>query len=454
MKKEGIKKIMNIVVLVYCCIACDADFETPTPKSIEIPEGAMISITAAKAGLDRIADNTTTFTTDQLMEAYVVSTDKGGNFFKELILQDRPNKPTSGIHFLLDERALHNRFPFGSKIVIQLNGLSVGFGNGVVKLGKLQENEIVALTAFEIDQHVFRTNEVVAIEPLELSIHSLTREKESMLIKLTNMQFSSNFITETPKTLAAESSDNFDGLRPMLSCAEGVELSLCTSTFASFKSLALPQGSGEVVGVLGRDFRDDFFVLKMNSAADLSFESDTRCDPVFFDCKPVENKSKTLLFSEDFETITNEEKLERLGWINVNVTGDEKRWADKKITNVNNRVLTISAFNTNLRPLEAWLITPEIDLTMLNEATLEFKVRSQFNNGKILNVWITNNFKDNPKSTLWELLPVKIPRASSNYKVITQNISCISGKVRVGFQYKGFDPLATSTYQIDDVQFY
>ncbi len=453
MKIEIIKPFI-VFALFFNCLGCSDDFEVPAAKSIEIPKGNMVSIASAKVGLDRMLDNTTTFTTDQLMEAYVVSTDRGGNFFKELILQDKPKNPTAGIHFLLDERSLHNRFPFGSKIIIQLNGLSVGFGNGVAKLGKLLENDIVALSAFEIDKHVFRANEIVSIEPLELSLSELTQEKESLLINLANMQFASSLLTDSGKTLAGASADNFDGLRPIFNCDEGIEIILCTSNFSSFRSLLLPDGSGEITGVLSRDFRDDFFVLKMNTANDLKFNQATRCDPVFFECNNTSDEANEVLFSEDFETITNENLLEALGWININTTGDEKRWTDKKITNVANRVMTISAFNTNLRPLEAWLITPEVDLTTIEDAFFQCRIRTQFNNGKILNIWITTNFTGDPKTTSWQLLPLNIPTLSSNYKLLKQNISCFSEKVRIGFQYKGFDPLATSTYQIDDVQFY
>ncbi|WP_010522753.1 DUF5689 domain-containing protein [Aquimarina agarivorans] len=454
MRKQLVKPIISILFIILTAMSCDDNIEVPKPQNIEIPNGTMVSISAAKAGLDRAENNSITFTSDQFLEAYVVSSDKGGNFFKELILQDKPENPTAGIHFLIDERALHNRFPFGSKLFVQLNGLSVGFGNGVVKLGKLLENEIVALTAFEIDQHVFRTNEIATIQPLNVTLQTLTREKESLLVRLSNMQFNPELLGDTPKTLAAESTDNFDGLRLMKNCDEGIEVALCTSTFASFKTLTLASGSGDVMGVLSRDFRDDFFVLKMNTASDLSFNENTRCDPTFFECTNTSIDATDLLFSEDFETITNENLLEPLGWLNINVTGDEERWTDKKITNVANRVLTISAFNSNLRPLEAWLVTPEVDLTNVEDAFVQFRVRTQFNNGKILHVWITNNFSGEVKTTEWELLPVQIPVASSNYNTLKQPISCLPGKVRIAFQYKGFDPTATATYQIDDVKFY
>lgn len=434
----------------------EEDFEIPMAETNPIPEGIMVSLNALIAGLDNNeAEKRIQFSEeDQFTEGYVISSDQSGNFFREIVIQDLPEKPTVGILVKLDERALYQKFPLGSKLRIRLKGLSLGFENGVIQLGILKENQIAPIDFSSIENHVFRTQEIAKLQPLILEANQITKNHELLYVTLPNLQFGANLITPQPKTLAAESADRFDAFRPALHCPSGVEITLCTSTFSSFKQATIPVTMGAITGVLSRDFGDDFFVIKMNSIADLDFQpSDARCESSFFECTKTNFKAANVLFSENFETITNENKLELLGWFNINVTGDEKRWEDRKVTNINNRTLTISAFNTNLRPLEAWLITPEIDLEGIEKAYFKCKIRTRFNNGKTLNLWITNAYTGDPLTTVWELLPVEIPIQSSNFKTIMQPISCMSGKIRIAFQYKGFDPIATSTYEIDEVQF-
>lgn len=450
------KRIIYLLIMVLCFSCEDKEFEVPQAQPLVIPSGDVISIRALISGLERLESKSKiTFNKgNQFVEGYVISSDQEGNFFKELVLQDLPENPRAGVILQLDERAMYQRYPLGSKIRIRLKGLSVGFENGVAQLGILKENEIDPIDFSSIGNHVFRTGEVEVLKPLKLSVEQITRQHELLYISLDNLQFEKSLLEPELKTIAGEATDSFDGLRVMKHCPSGVEMILCTSTFSSFKSVDLPKGSGELTGVLTRDFGDDFFVMKINSINNLNFENETRCEPIFLDCPNIDVAATALLFEEDFETITNENKLEPLGWFNINVTGDEKRWSDKKVTNVDNRTLTISAFNSNLRPLEAWLITPEVDLNNVVDAYLKFRVRTRFNTGKTLNIWITNSYSGNPLTTNWELLPVEIPVKSSNFKTITQNISCVAGVVRVAFQYKGFDPVVTSTYEIDDVQFF
>ncbi len=451
--------IIGILIGLFCNIlGCnETDFEVPDINNKEIPSGIILSLNAIVSGLDTSnPEGVINFHEEnQFVEGYVISSDREGNFFRELIIQDKIENPSVGLLIQLDERALYQRYPFGSKVRLKLKGLSLGVANGVVTIGKLKEQEIKAIDFSSIDDHLFRTPQINEIIPLTLELEKVNNTHKLLYVKVKGVQFNTNLIVPKIKTLAGESTDRFDGLRSITQCQSGVEIQLCTSTFASFKSLNLPTSKGNITGVLTRDFRDAFFVLKINNSTGLSFEENTRCDPVFFECNTINSFSaETILFQENFETITNENKLEPLDWFNINVTGDEKRWEDRKVTNVNNRTVTISAFNSNLQPLEAWLITPEISLENVVDAYLKFRVRTRFNTGKALDLWVTENFTGDVTTTQWHLLSVDFPIDSANFKTIIKNLSCFSNKkIRIAFQYKGYDTILTSTYEIDDVQF-
>lgn len=447
------KQLFIFIFLIFL-FACESDYKIPQPQNQNTEVEVTTSISAVVSALDPFEENTITFSEDLIIEGYVVSSDKAGNFYNELIIQDKPENPTSGIALQIDESSLFERFPFGSKIYIQLNGLSIGYQKGVIELGRLSENEIETLTEFLIDTHIFRSGEIVTITPLPINLTKVTQDYQNLYIELNQMQFPESLLEPTPKTLAAENTDAFDGLRPLFNCETELELLISTSVFSSFKTMIIPSSSGTIKGLLTRDFDDLHYVLKMNSAADIDFTNESRCEANYFKCEQHSFESNTILFQEDFETITNENLLEPLGWINLNITGDEKRWTDKKITNVDNRVLTLSAFNSNLQPLNVWLITPEIDISESTDTYLEFRVRTLFNNGDALKIWVTNAFTGDPLTSNWELLDIDLPNTSSNYVTIQQDISCLSGNIRVAFEYKGYDSILTSTYDIDDIVFY
>lgn len=448
------RKLIILIALLGITNCSERETEVPKGTTREIPNGTLISIRTLVQSIDRLEDEQIiSFTEeDQFIEGFVISSDKEGNFFKELIIQDQATNPTAGISVLIDERALYQRYPLGVKVRIRLQGLSIKYKNGAMQLGVIKQGELAAVDFSLIDNHVFRTTIREDLIPLELSLNQVTRAHELLYVLLDSMQFDANLIAPVNKTIAGEISDNFDGLRVMKQCSSDLELVLCTSTFSSFKNVNIPAESGKITGVLTRDFNDDFFVIKANSISDFDFINQERCEPVFFDC-PINNTVlETIIFKEDFEEITNEARLEPLGWFNINVTGDEKRWQDKKVTNVDNRTMAISAFNTNLRPLEAWLITPEINLDGVDEAVMRVRVRTRFNNGQALKIWISNSYSGNPLTTHWIQLDLDLPVATSNFKTLEQKISCIGGSVRIAFQYKGFDPVVTSTYEIDDLE--
>lgn len=446
-----------LIILIFTLVGChNEEFETPPLQTnTNLPSGTKLEIRLLKNSLDKTSEQPILEfdISDQYLEGYVISSDRQGNFFKEIIIQDAYKNPTAGVQILVDERALYERYPVGTKLRIALHGLAVGYQNGVFQLGLWRDNSIQPIGFSAIDKHIFRTSEKNEIIPKKITVSQIGEDTELLRVQFDNMQFAGSLIYPQSKSFAAEVSDKFDAFRMMHSCDKKLDLVLASSTFSGFKHVSLPSGNGSVQGIVERDFGDDFYVLKINSVADIDFSQEDRCTITYFECdSSIENGDATVIFKEDFEAITNESKLEPLGWVNVNVTGDEKRWQDRKVTNVDNRTMHISAFNSNLQPLEAWLITPEFDLSNLSNPVFSVRIRTRFNNGKALRVWVTTDFSSDPLTTPWEELGWNIPTSLSNFVTFSQTLSCLDGKVRIGFQYKGFDPVITSTYEIDDVQ--
>ncbi|MDN3595759.1 DUF5689 domain-containing protein [Zunongwangia endophytica] len=441
--------------ILISCVATD-DYEVPEthePENI-VTEGTKISLRAVKNNYNEEIGEIFTFSGDFYFEAYVISSDRGGNFYNELMLQDRPENPEAGIQILIDENALYQRYNFGRKVFVKLNGLSISKSNGLLQLGKQNRGDLDPITLSEIDEFLVRSEIIEEIIPQQIDIGDFTPALLCTYVQLDDIQFNRNLFGQTTTSFAAETFDQFDGFRQIEQCGSDDTALLSTSTYSDFKSINLPANSGTILGVLARDYYDDFYVVQVNSTEDLKFDG-ARCDPIFFSCGNNTAEGDTILFEENFAEITNENKLEPLGWTNINVTGGEERFVDA--TSNGNRTIRISGYNSGENPLEAWLITPAIDLSETENEVLSFNIRASYDNGTILQVYVSDEFNGDVKNANWHLLEANIPMGPSNqnatvFRNSKIDLSCFETEVYIAFRYRGRDPSRTTTYDIDNIK--
>ena len=448
--------ILPVLLILISCVKTD-DFEIPEMKFPEVEiDGNMTSISAVKGNFNSETGEIYTFReTNTWFSGYVISDDAGGNFYKELILQDKASNPTAGIQILLDHNSLFETYNFGRKVYIKLDGLSLWNNNGVLQLGLQNLGDVVAVPNSLIDDYVIRSEETSEIVPLKIEISDFSPEMKNLYVKLENVQFDRNLVKEDYiYSFASNPADQYDGERQLESCETGETVLLSTSTFSNFKSLLLPQGSGSVEGVLTRDFYDEHYVVVLNSPDKLDMNG-ARCDPVYLNCGENTEAGSKVIFEENFEGVTSNTTLNSRRWSNVNVSGGEMKF--KPTLSSGNRILRISAYNTQESPLEAWLVTPEINLNDSVNEILSFDILSSFDKGLILEVFITQEFTGDPRTTEWTELDAYIPLgpSSSNSRIFKNSkidISCLEGTIWVGFRYLGSAPDKTTTYDLDNIR--
>lgn len=450
-------QLLIIGLFMNSCVKTD-DFETPEIIQPEDNfEGNLTSISGIKGNYNPTTGAIYTFqNSNTFIEGFVISSDEAGNFYKKLIIQDRASNPTSGIQILIDNTSLFSTYEFGRKIYVKLDGLSLWFNNGVFQLGIQNRGDVVAIPQSLIDEHIIRSSITSEIVPITLDILDFSETYRNLYIRLENVQFNRNLVREEKRfTFAAEVTDRFDGERQIESCETGSTSFISTSTFSSFKSLLLPQTSGSLEGVLTRDFFNRHFIVVLNSPEDIFFENNSRCDPSFLKCGENLSIGPKVVFEENFVGISNENILDGRGWTNINVNGGNERFEDGILNS--DRYIRISAFNTNENPLEAWLITPKINLDTSTGEVLSFDIKSSYDNGVLLSALVTTNFTGNPLTTDWQLLDANIPigptsQFGTTFKNSKIDISCLSGNIHVAFKYLGAAPDKTTTYDIDNIR--
>jgi hypothetical protein len=469
-----IHKLLASVVVVICMVSCVQDDEYGIPdisiKETNIPVNSITTFKAIVSRYEQAVEdgNATVFIQDEqdlYIVGYVISSDQAGNFFEELIIQnkiddsDSDGDPRLGLKVDVNVSSLYNTYEFGRKIYIKMNGLTLGLSNGVVTIGKGDSNQVQQIQPSEYRDIIIRSEEVATLTP-KIGSLPLSNQDFNTYIQLNDMQINRY---ELGRTFAGEDIDQFDGFRIMESCNTGVSLMLQTSTFSDFKSLPVPQGKGSIKGIFARDFGDDFNVFMINSTADINFDTTERCDPIELECGLAASIGSSNLFYEDFESQKNNKIIEIDGWINYVEAGSEG-WEGYSSTSSNaslGRSARVQVSSSGDESNITWLITPAIDLDTYNDVTLRFKTSNSLADSSFMEVLYSLDWDGTEvtiTSATWGVLSAAyivkdtdsfVPWFNSG----TVDLSCATGMIHIAFKYTGsgqdnFDGI----YELDDVR--
>ncbi|MCF6347420.1 MAG: DUF5689 domain-containing protein [Flavobacteriaceae bacterium] len=274
MKSTNFLSLFIIFFLITSCVEGE-DFELPDITIVDPNITANMTFKNVMSKYGQAVANgegITVFDEDQdlYIKGYVISSDKAGNFFEELIIQNKVDgnsdtaDPRLGFNVQVNVKGLADTYEIGRKVYIKMNGLAVGLANGVFVIGKQSGNNIEQIQEFEFRDFIIRDPEIITLTPKITTLEELTEQDENTLIQLDNMQVHRYNVSQS---YAGESFDEFDGFRTLESCNSNGSIALQTSTFADFKSLKIPQNKGSIQGIYSRDFKDDFNVLIINSRA-------------------------------------------------------------------------------------------------------------------------------------------------------------------------------------------
>ncbi|NQZ44150.1 MAG: lamin tail domain-containing protein [Flavobacteriaceae bacterium] len=225
---------------------------------------------------------------DWIIEGYVNSSDRSGNFFSILHFQDTPENPTMGFQIEIDLRDSYLQYPRGSKIYIKLKGLFLGKRNGVFTLGGTFEafgtTSVGRLPALQLQDHiVLDCGAPVELRAVPVSIGGLDMGLTNTLVTFSQLEFELDALGQ-PIALEFESTE-----RVLIDCLDD-RLGMVNSGFSDFHQTPVPEGSGSITGVLLRD--GDDLQLAIRDLEDIRFGED-RCAELI-----TEYTSTELFFSE------------------------------------------------------------------------------------------------------------------------------------------------------------
>lgn len=453
------KKIIYLFITIssfaFLFNSCVDDNEYDTPQ-ISCEEPVLTGTNVELSNIITLWENgtgVTTFAEDypDYITVYVTSSDKTGNFYKELFVQDKPENPTAAVKLSIDMRSLYTKFEPGRKIYIYLKGLAIGKNQS----GELMIAEVNGTSLGDyIRENVAKKNIVRSCQTVELMPLMLDSPLDAnenylgMYIGFDNMQFDANLLNEN----FVDPNDSFDTHYLMKSCVNNTTINLETSTYASFKNNQLPQNAGSVYGILTRDYGNDFNVLRVNDVDAFTFEG-PRCDPEIIDCGLATSHGNNTLIDENFDSYLNGNTINQNGWTNFSEAGDEP-WESYLDSYSNSMAARLNPYQNGSESVITWLISPAVDMDAQDGEVLSFETSNSFSDDSTLEVFISNDWdgtEANIVSATWASLPeATIVDDGEYYQNWVSSglvdLSCAEGNCYIAFKYTGDGGDSSSTF--------
>ncbi|APQ17109.1 DUF5689 domain-containing protein [Maribacter hydrothermalis] len=320
-KNNGFKRIISIsIMLVILSCVKNRDFDSPEIVCSDA-EFTMISMAELKNFYD---GETVQIQEDLVVEGFVTSSDKKGNFFNVIHFQDEASNATEGLQIELELRDSHLFFDVGQQIRIKLKGLYLGRSNDVFKIGgvftSFGNRSVGRLPYGVVFDHVLSSCSVnEGIQPTTITIAELNDSMLGILITIENVEIKEDELGQTFAVAEEETK------RTLVDCNDN-EVILLNSGYSAFQAQILPGKMGTATGILVKDKGE--YQIVVRTVEDLYFEKE-RCENVI-----DEFTSNAILISEIADPNNNagarfielynssNEPLSLKGWSLVRYTND------------------------------------------------------------------------------------------------------------------------------------
>ena len=274
MKKRKMKQwfVNGSLFFALCACANDTSFSVP---EILCDDNALETTHTMEQIKGMAGFGVREFTEDVVISGYVVSSDRDGNFYKTLMLQDALENPMSALRFAVDHTEYHATYELGRKVFVKLKGLAIGYHYGHLTIGESRGSALENISSFLMEQHFLKNCERGMMVPKTSRFSQLNEEDTGMLLGFPEVQFHPQ---ELQKTYA--NTDNTQTVELKLqqwtsNCSGQEEIILKNSGFTNFKSQQIPSKKGELTAVLEKRYGDYYLVVR--STKDVFFE-EVRCE--------------------------------------------------------------------------------------------------------------------------------------------------------------------------------
>lgn len=450
MKTTILKSAFLIALSVGLFSSCVKDDDYSTPQLVECDGTTLV----ANRNVSQIVAMPTVAMhqdiapgTSDVIEAYVTSSDIGGNFFKSISFQTKDGSkafsmPVDAVNTFIDYEpgrkvlikmdGLYTDSPVSGPIGMRIGSLYVST-SGFPSVGRMPEADFRA--AAQPSCKIVNEDELLPATPVTLG-QIKNDAFLNRLVEIDNVMFDDNSIGST----YYNAGNDLGGATNLnLIDVAGGSIIFRTSSFANFAAKSVLKGSGKVRGVVTKYGGDYQFIARSANDIKLTDNVNDRFDYI----------------KEGFDASQG-------SWTAVSVTGSQS-WQYSATFGNPGGMMKMSGYSGGNQNNEDWLISPALDFSAWTLGYMSFDNAYKFT-GNPIQVYISTNYPGTGSplaaGVVWTEITVAPEGLSQgNYAYANSgplNISAYTGtgntNVHVAFKYTS-DTAAASTWEIDNVAF-
>lgn len=429
MKKTLIKSALFVAIAAGALTSCvnGDDYQTPNMECTETTLVKNKDVQAIPA-----SSIVAQYTANDVIEAYVTSSDEGGNFFKSISFQTLDG--SKGFSVPVDVTSTFVNLEPGRKVLIPMKNLYTDLYNGGMRIGGLYVNNSGAASVGRLTEAQYKASlnrSCTIVNENDLVKHVTIAQAKNdnlinVLIEIDDVQFDDTAIT---KNYYDPSNDLGGATNWLLSDAIGNNIIFRTSSFANFAYKPVAGGRGKVRGVLTKFGSDYQFIARTERDINLT------------------NPRRVSLLNESFTSNFP-------NWTKFNVTGAQVWTLDTTFGNPG-ACAKMSGFASGNQTNEDWLISPAVDLTATTSALLTFDTATKFA-GNALEIYISTDYTTgNPNAATWVQQTATLSPSTGSYVWTASgpiDLTPFAGQnIHIAFKYTSTTS-AAATWEVDNVK--
>lgn len=268
MKTNILKSILGLTLGSILMVGCvnDDNYSVPT---LDCTDPQLVATKTIEEIYNQATISAVKYVGDDIIEARVVSSDRGGNFFKIMYLVSLDG--SRGFSLAVNKPSLYNEYNVGRKVYIKLDGLYTQIRNNTLQIGALFGANVGQIAEADYRARLISSCNTVSEETLvnELTLSQINDSYIGKLVELKDVQFADNAIGQNyynPLNVVGSETNH------KITDATGATLIFRTGSFAKYAGMPVSDKSGRIRGILTKFNTDYQFVARYS--ADIKLTED------------------------------------------------------------------------------------------------------------------------------------------------------------------------------------
>lgn len=246
MKTNFLKSILGVALTSVLFTGCVGDDDYSIPN-LECNDPGLVATKQVQDIYNQATASPVLYSANDIIEARVVSSDKGGNFFKIMYLTSLDG--TRGFSLAINRTDLYNEYNVGRKVYIKLQGLYTQIRNNTLQIGALYNSNVGQIAETDYKAKLINSCNTVDEEELvnEITLSQVNDSYIGKLIELKDVQFADSALGQTyynsANVVGSETNHN-------ITDATGATLIFRTGSYAEYAGTSVSDKSGRIRGVL------------------------------------------------------------------------------------------------------------------------------------------------------------------------------------------------------------